>query len=141
MFFREQDPMRSLLLIDRVSRHNLNRALKPYELNDSNFFFILILLDHPGISQDHLTKTMSLNHSTIARAVAKLVERGIIKKEIDQTDKRASRLYPTDKAQQLAEHLLPILDSVFDQTFKNLSATEKGQLLLLLNKAVPQTDY
>ncbi|KRN28387.1 hypothetical protein IV38_GL001387 [Lactobacillus selangorensis] len=136
MEFSFYDPLRSGLAMNRIIRRELNRRLKPFGLNDSNFFFIFILLDNPGISQDDLTKKMSLDHSTVTRAVAKLIDKGIITRSPNPNDKRASQIYPTDKAAELCQKILPIVNQIYDKLFAGLNDSEQEQLEHLLNKAL-----
>ena len=59
-------------------------------------FFFRICAD-PGLSQDALVKHTRLNKSTVTRSLAYLEERGYIRREQDEEDKRSLLVYPTDK--------------------------------------------
>lgn len=128
------DQFQSIGIISRVMRTELNRALKPYGLNDSNYFFIFYIADHPKPSQGDLTRTMFLDHSTIARSVAKLVELGYLKKQLDENDHRTTRLFLTNDGAQLRDKLHEITTTIFDNTFTELSVDENDLLKKLLSK-------
>lgn len=128
------DQFQSVGIISRIMRTELNRELKPYGLNDSNYFFIFFVADHPESSQDDLTKTMFLDHSTIARSVAKLVELGYLEKHLDEKDHRTNRLFLTPKGDSLRHELREITTIIFDSTFSSLELEEQETIKRLLSK-------
>lgn len=133
--FIKKDKLRNLLMFDHIIRVNLNRELKPVGLNDSNFFVILHLVDEPGVSQERLSQIIKIDHSSMARSIAKMVENDLIKKINDPNDGRAFLLYPTEKAKRLANKLINILDEVYNETFHKLNSKEKQHLIDLYAKA------
>lgn len=128
------DQIQGIGIISRIMRTDLNRALKPYGLNDSNYFFIFFVADHPESSQDDLTKTMFLDHSTIARSVSKLVELGYLEKKFDEKDHRTSRLFLTRKGDELRYELHEITSTIFKNIFNHLESEEREMMKQLLFK-------
>lgn len=128
------DQFQSIGIISRFMRTELNRALKPYGLNDSNYFFIFYIADHPEPSQDDLTRKMFLDHSTITRSVKKLVELGYLEKRLDQNDHRTNRLFLTSRGTALRPELHKITATIFKHTFTELTAEETTIIKELLSK-------
>lgn len=128
------DQLQSIGIISRVIRNDFNRALKPYGLNDSNYFFIFFIEEHPNSSQDDLTRNMFLNHSTIARSVAKLVDLGYIEKRLDDKDHRTTRLFLTEKGDALRSELHDITTRIYNSVFSNLNEEERSIVMKLLSK-------
>lgn len=131
-------PMNQVLglgILNRIIDNYLNQQLKSLGLNSSTYIFIFYLADHPGASQDDLTKSMFLNHSTIARSVAKLVSLGFVEKQTDTEDKRASCLFLTSSGSQLLPHLNEISEQAEQKALGVLSETEQKTIAPLLDKA------
>lgn len=129
------DQVLGMGILSRIIGNYLNKQLKPLGLNNSNYFFIFFIADHQGSSQDDLTKNMFLDHSTIARSVAKLVNLGLLEKRSDPNDKRTSRLYLTDKGQAAIVPLHELTVQAEQQAFGVLTEEERQTVLPLLYKA------
>lgn len=128
------DQLQSFGIISRIIRTELNRVLKPYGLNDSNYFFIFYIADHPESSQGDLTRKMFLDHSTITRSVAKLVELGYLEKHLDEKDHRTTRLFLTDKGAEIRHEIHELTTTIFDNTFTEISLEESANIKRLLLK-------
>lgn len=129
------DQVLGIGILSRIISNYLNKQLKPLGLNNSNYFFIFFISDHPGASQDDLTKSMFLDHSTIARSTAKLVSLGLVEKRMDSDDKRTSRLFLTPKGEQLKPLLHKLTVEAEEQAFGVLTDEEQQTVLPLLYKA------
>ena len=82
----------------------------------------------PGISQEHLSKSISFNKSNVARQVAALEGSGFIERRTCGKDKRVMRLYPTEKALSVLPQIIQITNAWQDRLIQDLSDEE--QLLL-----------
>ena len=67
------------------------------DLQSSQYAFVLAICREPGRSQEELAKELCVNKSTVARNLNFLEEKGYIKREPLQSDKRQFSVYPTDK--------------------------------------------
>lgn len=56
------------------------------------------VLEAPGMTVTELSRHMTLKQSNTSAAVRTLVDRGLVTKESTVSDRRISRLFPTDKA-------------------------------------------
>ncbi|WP_165815216.1 MarR family winged helix-turn-helix transcriptional regulator [Levilactobacillus bambusae] len=130
-----EDETQGLGMLSRIMRNDLNRALRPMGLNDSNYFFIFFIADHPGASQDDLVRAVILDHSTIARSVAKLVKIGYLVRQPDPVDGRASRLFLTPRGEEIKYQLIPITQHAMSLVFDNLTPTEQETVQALLTKS------
>lgn len=116
-------------------QNDLKRNVKQFGLNENNYFFIFFIHDHPGASQDDLTKIMFLDHSTITRAVAKLIKLGYLKRQPDATDKRISHLYLTAAGEDLRQPLFELTKHAEELAFGNLTTEERNIIQPLLLKS------
>ena len=67
------------------------------DLQSCQYAFVLAICREPGRSQEELAKELCVNKSTVARNLNFLEEKGYIKREPLQSDKRQFSVYPTDK--------------------------------------------
>ncbi len=65
----------------RNGRIFYNRKLARLGLKSGEFLFVLCINDHPGFTQDQLAEELSINKSTVARAVAELIDKGFVYRE------------------------------------------------------------
>jgi len=132
---QNNDRVQGISIVNRIIQNDLKRNVKQYGLNENNYFFIFFINDHPGASQDELTRTMFLDHSTITRAVAKLIKLGYLERRFDEHDKRISRLYLTAEGEALRKPLYELTQHAEDLAFNNLSDDERETVQTLLLKS------
>lgn len=63
------------------------------------------ILDNPGISQDKLAENLSIDKSTVAKAVKKLEEHGLIVRTKSKDDSRKYEITATDKAGKIRDRM------------------------------------
>lgn len=134
-FTSNKDHVQGISILSRIIQNDLKRSVKEYGLNENNYFFIFFVSDHPGATQDNLTQTMFLDHSTITRAVMKLVQLGYLERRPDANDKRISHLYLTLQGQKLQRPLYEATKHAEELAFGNLTTEERNLIQPLLLKS------
>lgn len=86
----------------------LNQQLQSFGLSAGQYPIILHLLGNQNITQETLVKKFHIDRGTIARAVKKLEHAGYITRKTDPENRRAVRLFPTEKARLVAPDLIRI---------------------------------
>lgn len=94
--FVQQVAVLNLVIVTQISED-----LAPYEVNATNYFYVMKIGEEPGITKSELNQLVYLNSSTITRAVNQLGKKGLIKQVIDPDDRRATQLYLTEKGTRL----------------------------------------
>lgn len=74
----------------------------PFGLTPAQGFMLRAVLAKPGLTPGELAKTLVISRPTATRALAGLVERGLIAKQGREEDGRELSLMPTPDAQALA---------------------------------------
>ena len=124
-----------LSVYNRRIRHKINHALRPLGLNESNFFYLTVLDDNPGLSQSELAEEIKREQSIVTRNLNKLVAAGWIAKKQSAKDRRKSRLFITVKTREKLPEVKAAVRQAVLKCEDNLSAAETDQLILLLRKA------
>ena len=89
--------MKSMNMIARCQSLYRGERSPSDDILPSHFGFVLCITGTPGASQEEIADRLCLNKSTVARAVAQLVERGYARREPCESDKRAFKVYPTER--------------------------------------------
>lgn len=93
-----------------------------------------IIYENSGISQNELSKKSKKDKTNIARIIEKLENKGLIKKTIDDTDKRIFRLFTTKLGEQTREELAHLAIEVIEKSTINISNDEHEMCLKILKK-------
>lgn len=128
-----------LSVADRHFKMILDRELKPLHLNASNYYYLLHLNEHPGMSQDSLIQLIYLNPSNITRAIQQLVKLGYVNKTSNPTDRRSVHLTLTAAGQALIPKIQQLLKRLNQQNATVLGTNTEAfqqQLAQLAKMAV-----
>ena len=83
-----------------------------------------------GKNQEDLSKILKIDKGTTARAIKKLEEEGYVRREKDNLDKRANKVFLTEKGMDIKEDIYKILsqwESIISQSL------EKEERILMIN--------
>ena len=123
-------------IYNRMIREYLNRELRPYNLSESNFYYVLFICDQPGISQKQLLHQLFRQQSIVTKAVNYLIKNDWIEMVIDPNDKRQRLLYPTEHAKTVYPAIKKIAMAGSDYAQTGLTPTETETLNYVVEKAV-----
>lgn len=118
----------------------LNDRLRPLGLSAGQFPVLMLLAREQNIMQDRLVRHYHLDKGTIARSVKKLEDGGYIRRITDPTNRRAVRLFLTEKGEQTAPLLKAINHEWEDLICAGLGGNEK-KLLNTLMRTVAENSF
>jgi len=84
-----------VVLADQVSRFTLDIVKSEANLNQSQWRVLAAIADKPGRSSAEVTAVTPMDKTLVSRAVASLLESGLIKRTPNQKDKRSAALEMT----------------------------------------------
>lgn len=119
--------------IAQIYRNNLIALSKDFanlKLGAGQYVFLAQLFETDGINQEELSEILKIDKANTARALKKLEEEGYIRRERDLYDKRAYKVYITNKALEIKEKFFEILTK---NEARFLKGFEKSEILLLKN--------
>jgi DNA-binding MarR family transcriptional regulator len=121
-------------LVSRSKFVFLNNRLWPLDLSAGQFPVLMLLAKEQNIMQDTLVRHYHLDKGTIARAVGKLEDGGYIRRITDTGNRRAVRLFLTEKG----ERAIPLLQGINREWEKiitsGLSKEERAALNNLMHR-------
>lgn len=83
-------------IITRFGHIYYDKCLSKLGIGGGQQVFLLIIKDHPGISQYELARKTRFDKGTIAKAVKKLEQMGLLTRMPDESDKRFNKLFITE---------------------------------------------
>jgi MarR family transcriptional regulator, temperature-dependent positive regulator of motility len=106
----------------------LNDRLRPLGLTAGQFPVLKLLYREQNIIQETLVRHYRLDKGTIARAVRKLEDAGYIRRIVDPANRRAVRLFLTERGEQAAPQIHAIGLAWEAQISAGLSDSERAAL-------------
>ncbi|MBQ4055128.1 MAG: MarR family transcriptional regulator [Clostridia bacterium] len=89
--------MRSMNVIARCAAIYRTQQIELDGLLGVHHSYILVIVNHPGMSQDWLAKHLCLSKSNVTRHLACLEKQGYVERRASEADKREMLVYPTQK--------------------------------------------
>ena len=123
--------------IDQVFR----RAVRPLELTVIEWYILRALYEQDGQHASELARAVGRAATSFTPNLDKLQEKGMIERRPDPGDRRAVRIYLTDKAGEKREAVMDIaekLDVQLAQMFKSSEYQAFQNVLSTLQTVVPE---
>lgn len=115
-----------------------NQKLHEIGLTQGLLYFIIYVGKRPGCSTGEMIKALHIDWGHAQRSIDKLVQEAFIIKEKDEKDKRAYRLTLTSKGEEAFDISHRVFSDWDALALSDLSAAEKEQLFIIMNKLVLQ---
>lgn len=112
----------------------INKEVSEYGIGSGQFMFLLELYINDGKNQEEIAETLKIDKGTTARALKKLEEQGFVTRIKDENDKRSNKIYLNDKAKDVRDGVLDVLNDWNKEITKNLTEEEEEMLKSLLEK-------
>lgn len=134
MAYTIDSPFKSISILYRKSHIWLNNSCEQYGLTAAQALVILIVCDFNVLTQDEITKRLSLDKSVIAKTVTKLADTGFLLRKTNAKDKRTYDICPTDKALSVYPMIKEEVERCFQRMTHQMTEEERAifQRLLLL---------
>ncbi|MCX5465253.1 MarR family winged helix-turn-helix transcriptional regulator [Alcaligenes parafaecalis] len=89
---------------------------------------------HPALTGTALAEAVSLESARCSRAVSTLCEKGLLKRTRDTKDTRVVHVSVTELGMQRYKEVMPIVVSLNEEIFQDLSAAEMSALSSMLDR-------
>ncbi len=103
--------------------------LEPYDFNRGEFPLLFKLIKKgDGLTQKEICEMVHVSKSTTSKIVHSLVEKDYLKKIRDEADKRVTRIYLTDKKNEVEELLKEIDEKAENRMLKGFKQDERKRI-------------
>ena len=82
--------------------------LSETELNASELVYLAQLYAHDGLTQEEMAKELSVDKAATARVMQSMEKKNLIVRKTDEKDKRAKRVFLTEKATRFEDRIREI---------------------------------
>lgn len=100
---------------------------------------MMILAEYPDVSADEVCRRTKIEKSVVSRAVARLLKRHLINRDVDDRDRRRSILRLTETGLSVYDEVMPIARDYEAKLLSDLTAGEletfNGMIDKLMEKA------
>src|SRR5574341_1231373 len=115
-------------LLIAVARRRTKQAvlarLGRHQLAYQQFWMLIALLEHPGYSQVQLAERVRADAPAVSKTLTALLERGLVRSDLDPSDRRRSRVTLTPAGRRLAMEVAPVAKEVRDAIVEGMSPAQ-----------------
>ncbi|NPV93197.1 MAG: MarR family transcriptional regulator [Firmicutes bacterium] len=104
------------------------RYAREYGITVAQSFILFSLLECDGMNIKKLAERLSIDNSAITGLIDRLVKEGLVERRVDPEDRRAFRIFLTDKGCEMAERVYPIAHG-FNEQLKSVLTPEQQSAL------------
>jgi DNA-binding MarR family transcriptional regulator len=123
-----------LRLTQRAIFDDFGDTMGELEVSPGLFGMLVIIEANPGLKQTELAHAAQLDRSSLVPALDKLEARGLVARRASEEDRRVNGLWLTVDGTALLKTLKQRVAKHEQRLARNLSATERSQLVELLQR-------
>ncbi|MDW8259568.1 MAG: MarR family transcriptional regulator [Gammaproteobacteria bacterium] len=126
--------------VARLRRTVVDKALRPIGVTRSQWWVLANLVQHAegGLLQTRLAKSMDIGKVTIGGLIDRLEAAGLVKRQPDQSDRRAKRVIVTPKGTRLLTEIEKITTAVNARIMHGIPKTDIAKAETVLTKMKQQ---
>lgn len=110
------------------------KQLKPYHVTPEQWSIICYLDSDRALTQKELAEAIDRDQTTVVRMIHSLERKGMVRRVLNDQDKRSHYLYLSEKGADVKQQLLVTVKDAHDYVTRGLDTEELSQLKSLLNK-------
>lgn len=118
--------------IYRCTQVYVDKKLQKYKLSIGTYPYLFALKRLPGISQNEISRELNVDKAMSARTIKKLIELRYIRKEENEKDIRAYKLFITDDAEKVIPEIMEIMDEWVNILLQGNSEEQKEKGIIFL---------
>lgn len=127
-------PYRLSLLSNRISQTIADLYAERFGIGVTEWRVIAVLGRYAGLSANEVAERTAMDKVAVSRAVARLLERGLIERDTHGDDRRRSVLALSGEGLAVHAQVAPLALDIEQRLLAGLDAEERGQLQRLLDK-------
>jgi DNA-binding MarR family transcriptional regulator len=125
---------RYITKICRVAQRYSGLRLQGTNIGTSEYECLHYIRKNNGISQEKLRSFLNIDKAAVARMVANLEKKGYLYRLQDENDKRAKKLFTTDKAVDIKNMTSSVESFFYEWLLEDINQNEKEIFLKVLSE-------
>ena len=130
---KKSDSLLAWINISRIEafvQAKLSQSYKKFNLTQPQFEIIALLWVNPeGLSQKEITERLQWTKGNTSGVLVRLMEKEFVSREILQEDKRIHRVILTHKGRNLADKIVPLIESEITTRFDSILSVRERRIL------------
>lgn len=122
----EQNFARFVGVLNRQSQAYINIAFKKMDISYSECIFLTNLYDNEGINQEELSSLLFIDKAITAKSIKSLEKKEFLSRKISDKDKRAKKIYLTDKGRNYKEQVFSLLNNWLNSIMNGMNEEDKN---------------
>lgn len=129
-------------LISMIARGHsiyINRHLEDLDINAAQLHLLFEISHQCDINQEKIAERCNINKGAVARSIKKLEEKGLVKRKIDENNRRQNKVSLTQKGMKTHEKAIKILNQWEDEVILDEGYIKKELLQKILKEIAIKT--
>jgi MarR family transcriptional regulator for hemolysin len=127
---------RRLAVAGRLLRTAADAELAEHGVAAAGLGALLRLVDREGLTQAQLARLQSVEAPTMCRLIDRLVRDGMVERQADPRDRRATRVYLTARGRETAATGAAVVAGIEARAFADLDEDDARALGALLDRVI-----
>jgi len=127
-------PYRLSVLSNRVSQTIAGAYARRFGIGVTEWRVIAVVGRYPGLSANAVAARTAMDKVAVSRAVARLLERGLLQREMHGDDRRRSVLQLSDDGYRIYDEVVPLALDCERRLLEQLSDEERATLHALIDR-------
>ena len=127
-------PYRLSVLSNRVSQTIAGAYARRFGIGVTEWRVIAVVGRYPGLSANAVAARTAMDKVAVSRAVARLLERGLLQREMHGDDRRRSVLQLSDDGYRIYDEVVPLALECERRLLEQLSDEERATLHALIDR-------
>lgn len=120
--------------VARLFRRNFNRRVQKLDLTQAQWQILAHVSRNEGMRQSQLAEILELQPISVGRLIDRMQAAGWIDRRPDPSDRRAFKLFLTDKATPILEQMRSYSGDMHKEVLQEISNEDEQLLLALLTR-------
>lgn len=108
-----------IAIIEKNQVLYLNRKLERFNINSSQLHFLFEISHKKEINQDKIASRCTIDKGTVARSVKKLEDNDLVKREVDEKNRRQKKVSLTNKGEETLNQAIKLLNELEETVYDN----------------------
>jgi MarR family transcriptional regulator for hemolysin len=121
--------------VARLMRRAFDRKVKHLGLTRSQWFVLAHLYRTDGQTQQHLADELDMQRAPLSKLLDRLVSGGWVERHADPEDRRANRIFITEKFGPLMSEGIAAGENLTDDIFSGVNQQDREEFLTILARA------
>lgn len=117
----------------------VNRHIYEFGINTTQLHLLFEIYYQSDINQDKIAERCNINKGAVARSIKKLEDKGLVKRQIDENNRRQNKISLTEKGEEILEKSTDILHDWEESVILDEGYISKEMLQKILKEIAVKT--